>query len=233
MAYGIVGWSNVSLALPATSEPSAALNSVSQQPGVPNTDFCQMTVKSLKHELNRRGLPTNGLKPALIERLQHAMTQPDDHHEAVVANETAAPAAAAAPAASLLDRLVDQQASPLLQMVLAKVPEEDAFVVQLSSVRLHALVKERFERSGGVSQWLQRDRGLVPAPIAFVGARVDGAGPERGSVSFGPDPGHREADGGLACLPSRGFDSVAEFQPSRHGRKLARSQQVAIARRIH
>ena len=93
-------------------------------------DFSHMNVKRLKRELSQRDLPTHGRKPALLERLKHAIAQPDDQQDAALELKTAAPTA------SLLDRLVDQQDSPLLEMVLAKVPEEDAFVVQLSSVRL-------------------------------------------------------------------------------------------------
>jgi hypothetical protein len=53
-------------------------------------------------------------------------------------------------AKSPLGRLVDQQASPLLKLILAKIPADDGFVVQLACEPLHAIIKERFATSGGV-----------------------------------------------------------------------------------
>ena len=73
-----------------------------------------------------------------------AMSPQINHQKDAMKHETSALTS------SVLNRLVDQQDSPLLKMVIDHVPEEDAFVVQLSSTRLHALVKERFEDSGGV-----------------------------------------------------------------------------------
>ena len=37
-----------------------------------------MNVKQLKQELTKRGLPTDGLKLALVERLEQAMQQPKE-----------------------------------------------------------------------------------------------------------------------------------------------------------
>jgi hypothetical protein len=53
-------------------------------------------------------------------------------------------------AKSPLGRLVDQQASPLLKLILGKIPADDGFVVQLACEPLHAIIKERFATSGGV-----------------------------------------------------------------------------------
>ena len=52
-------------------------------------------------------------------------------------------------AKSPLGRLVDQ-ASPLLKLILGKIPADDGFVVQLACEPLHAIIKERFATSGGV-----------------------------------------------------------------------------------
>ena len=51
--------------------------------------------------------------------------------------------------------LVDQQASPLLKLLVGKVPADDGFVVQLACGPLHAIVKERFATSGGSRRWWQ------------------------------------------------------------------------------
>ena len=53
-------------------------------------------------------------------------------------------------AKSPLGRLVDQQASPLLKLIVGKIPADDGFVVQLACGPLHAIIKERFAASGGV-----------------------------------------------------------------------------------
>ena len=45
---------------------------------------------------------------------------------------------------------VDQQASPHLKLILANIPAEDGFVVQLACEPLHAIIKERFATSKGV-----------------------------------------------------------------------------------
>jgi len=39
-----------------------------------------------------------------------------------------------------------------LELVVAKIPVDDAFVVQLACEQLHVLVKERFEHSGAVNK---------------------------------------------------------------------------------
>ena len=36
-------------------------------------NISKMTITRLKQELTQRGLPTDGLKPALVERLEQAM----------------------------------------------------------------------------------------------------------------------------------------------------------------
>ena len=51
---------------------------------------------------------------------------------------------------SLLGRLIDQQASPLLNHIFGNIPAKDAFMVQLVCHALLALTKERFENTGGV-----------------------------------------------------------------------------------
>jgi hypothetical protein len=51
---------------------------------------------------------------------------------------------------SPLGRLVDQQGSPLLELIAGKIPADDAFVVQLACEALHVIIKERFATSGGV-----------------------------------------------------------------------------------
>ena len=53
-------------------------------------------------------------------------------------------------AKSPLGRLVDQQASPLLTLIVGKIPADDALVVQLACEPLHAIIKERFAFCGGV-----------------------------------------------------------------------------------
>ena len=47
----------------------------------------QMNVKQLKQELIQRGLPTDGLKAALIERLEQAMQQPKKNKRNTTSNE--------------------------------------------------------------------------------------------------------------------------------------------------
>ena len=41
-------------------------------------DISQMNMKHLKQEMTKRGLPTDGLKSVLVERLQQAMQQPPE-----------------------------------------------------------------------------------------------------------------------------------------------------------
>ena len=47
----------------------------------------KMTIKCLKQELTQRGLPTDGLKPALVERLEQAMQQPSKQKSNTTSNE--------------------------------------------------------------------------------------------------------------------------------------------------
>ena len=49
-------------------------------PQLSNTtmNISKMTVKRLKQELNQRGLPTDGLKPVLVERLEQAIQQEEE-----------------------------------------------------------------------------------------------------------------------------------------------------------
>jgi len=49
-------------------------------------DISEMNVECLWQELNRRGLPTDGLKPALAERLQQAIQQ-EAGEEKTISNE--------------------------------------------------------------------------------------------------------------------------------------------------
>ena len=49
-------------------------------------NISKMTVKCLKQELTQRGLPTDGLKPALVERLEQAIQQ-DEEEEKKNSNE--------------------------------------------------------------------------------------------------------------------------------------------------
>jgi hypothetical protein len=49
-------------------------------------DISEMNVECLWQELNRRGLPTDGLKPALAERLQQAIQQ-EAGEEKKISNE--------------------------------------------------------------------------------------------------------------------------------------------------
>ena len=51
---------------------------------------------------------------------------------------------------SQMNRLVDQQDSPLLRLIFGEVPAHDAFVAQLACEPLHAIIKERFMNRGGV-----------------------------------------------------------------------------------
>ena len=63
---------------------------------------------------------------------------------------TAFPSAMAL-ANSQMNRLVDQQDSPLLRLIFGEVPAYDAFVAQLACEPLHAIIKERFMNRGGVN----------------------------------------------------------------------------------
>ena len=44
-------------------------------------DISKMTIKCLKQELTQRGLPTDGLKPALVGRLEQAIQQEDEEEK--------------------------------------------------------------------------------------------------------------------------------------------------------
>ena len=71
-------------------------------------------------------------------------------------------------ASSPLGRLVDQQASPLLKLIIASVAEEDAFVVQLACKTLHAIVQERFATRGGVKT---KPQGVLSSVTRFKWVR--------------------------------------------------------------
>jgi hypothetical protein len=68
---------------------------------------------------------------------------------------------------SPMNRLVQQEGSPLLELIVAGIPA-DAFVVQLTCKLLHALVQERFAESGGVKT---RRKGVVSSVARFEWVR--------------------------------------------------------------
>ena len=76
-----------------------------------------------------------------------------------------APALAASP----LGRLVHQQASPIIKLIVAEIPADDAFVVQLACETLHSIIRERFAGvNGGVQTSLS---GMVSSVARFEWVR--------------------------------------------------------------
>ena len=60
--------------------------------------------------------------------------------------------------------MVHQQASPIIKLIVAEIPADDALVGQLTCRPLHVLIKERFEHSGGVKTSVQ---GVVSSVARF------------------------------------------------------------------
>jgi len=55
-----------------------------------------------------------------------------------------------------------------MRLIMADIPPEDAFVVQLACESLHILIRERFERSGGVQTALS---GVLSSVVRFAWVR--------------------------------------------------------------
>jgi len=70
----LAGASAVELGLPVACESpvESPVVDATHGPTLSVTDISSMSVKRLKEELAHRGLPTHGLKPVLVERLQQA-----------------------------------------------------------------------------------------------------------------------------------------------------------------
>jgi hypothetical protein len=50
-------------------------------------NISEVNVTLFKQEMTQRGLPTDGLKPALVERLEQAMQQPSKQKSNTTSNE--------------------------------------------------------------------------------------------------------------------------------------------------
>ena len=67
----VIDWENAVETAPA-APAAAAAETETEQKEEEAIDFSKMTVAQLKVELEKRNLPTDGLKAALVQRLEEA-----------------------------------------------------------------------------------------------------------------------------------------------------------------